>query len=180
MSYLTTLLGEFRIEPDLSVSHATYLQHFMQSRRVTWLESVVENEDDPVRKEVGLPIGPEGAYYVGRASQDTMWEEVPGLEDIDRPPQDQPSLWCPWTLQQDTDTLVCPHTMSTCFTDWLAYLIKHFLHPWGYTVNGSAMWAGEDVDDMGVLKAIDSTLYEYKAKITHKLHRKLSPRGVEA
>jgi hypothetical protein len=32
------------------------------------------------------------------------------------------------------------------------YLIGHFLAPWGYTLNGTVKWVGEDPADSGVIE----------------------------
>jgi hypothetical protein len=38
------------------------------------------------------------------------------------------------------------------YAEWLEYLIGHFLAPWGYTLNGTVKWVGEDPADSGVIE----------------------------
>lgn len=42
------------------------------------------------------------------------------------------------------------------YEEWLRYLIEHFFDPWGYVLNGSVDWQGEDSDDKGELKIADN------------------------
>ena len=42
------------------------------------------------------------------------------------------------------------------YVEWLAYLIKRFLEPWGYVLNGGVGWRGGDWDDVGVIVVIEN------------------------
>jgi len=42
------------------------------------------------------------------------------------------------------------------YTEWIEYLIKEFLIPWGYTLNGKVYWSGEDDDDTGFITVTDN------------------------
>ena len=35
------------------------------------------------------------------------------------------------------------------YTEWIKYLIQHFLSVWGYVLNGTVEWQGEDSRDIG-------------------------------
>ena len=37
------------------------------------------------------------------------------------------------------------------YIEWLEYLIKNLLEPWGYALNGEVTWQGEERDDIGKL-----------------------------
>ena len=37
------------------------------------------------------------------------------------------------------------------YAEWLDYLIAHFLAPWGYTLDGTVTWQGEELGDVGRL-----------------------------
>jgi len=42
------------------------------------------------------------------------------------------------------------------YDKWLKYIIKHFLAPWGYVLNGEATWRGEQRDDRGTLHVFEN------------------------
>lgn len=35
------------------------------------------------------------------------------------------------------------------YVEWLEYLVENFLKPWGYKLNGTVTWQGEDSGDFG-------------------------------
>ena len=37
------------------------------------------------------------------------------------------------------------------YVEWLEYLIKNFFEPWGYSLNGSVNWQGEEDEDNGTI-----------------------------
>jgi hypothetical protein len=66
MGYTTEFDGKFEITPALKPEHQEYLTKFADTRRMKRDELVTEQREDPVRIAAGLPIGPQGAYFVGR------------------------------------------------------------------------------------------------------------------
>jgi len=122
------LTGSIAISPALSAEQVTYLTRFSQARRMARTRGV-EQAEDPTRDAVGLPVGAEGEYFVGG--------DRAGVADVNRAPAGQPSLWCCWCPSDDGSRL----TWKGCESDpslypWIAYLVEHFLIPWGITVNG--------------------------------------------
>lgn len=65
MGYTTDFTGEFTITPMLSNEHRYYLEAFNHSRRMKRDAALAEKRDDPIRLAAGLPIGIDGAYFVG-------------------------------------------------------------------------------------------------------------------
>ena len=65
MGYTTDFNGEFEVSPSLSYDHKQYLDAFATTRRMKRDQDIAETLPDPVREAVGLPIGYEGAYFVG-------------------------------------------------------------------------------------------------------------------
>jgi len=68
MGYSTSFDGEFTIEPHLKPEHLAYLKQFANTRRVRRDPEKAELLPDPIRIAAGLPIGLEGAYFVGNES----------------------------------------------------------------------------------------------------------------
>lgn len=68
-----------------------------------------------------------------------------------------PSHYCQWTPTADGTGIEWDGGEKFYdYTEWLAYIVEHFLRPWGYTLNGSVKWQGEDMDDRGVLIVEDN------------------------
>jgi hypothetical protein len=65
MGYSTDFFGEFDVTPALTPEHSAYLTAFAGTRRVKRDEKITAAFPDPLREAVGLPVGPEGSYYVG-------------------------------------------------------------------------------------------------------------------
>ena len=68
MGYTTDFSGDFAIEPKLKPEHHAYLTQFSQTRRVARDAEKAEKLPDPIRIAAGLPVGLEGAYFVGNDS----------------------------------------------------------------------------------------------------------------
>ncbi len=44
------------------------------------------------------------------------------------------------------------------YVEWARYIVEHFLAPWGYKLNGTIIWQGEQVGDVGMLIMKDNVL----------------------
>ena len=158
MGYDTKFKGFFKITPTLKPEHKAYLEKFAQTRRMK-MRPDGASEPDPVRKAVGLSYGSEGAHYVdnegayyvgnpGSFGQD----HTPFVLDYNTPPTGQPGLWCQWTPNSDGTALVWDGGEKFYhYKEWLDYLIKQFLKPWGYTLNGEVEFQGEEPTDKGTI-----------------------------
>lgn len=149
MGYTTDFSGEFNLDKPLTPEHHAYLKAFNETRRMQRNVSRCSELPDEVRKAAGLPIGPQGAYFVG-APGSFGQDRTADIVDYNRPPEGQPSLWCQWTPSEDAMSIEWDGGEKFYeYTEWIEYLIEHFLKPWGYTVNGIVYWYGEDHDDRG-------------------------------
>jgi hypothetical protein len=160
MGYYTSFDGSVEFDRPLAPHHAAYLEAFMKTRRMARAVTHLEDEPDPLRIAVGLPLGKEGAYFAGATTL--------GHESVLRgngAPAGQPGLWCPWGLRglpghlsapSDAVGLQIEYGKAYGFEEWLEYLIEHFFKPWGYVLNGELDWSGEDDDDLGTLYVHDN------------------------
>ena len=92
-SYFIQFAGSVSLDRPLQPAQAAYLQRFLQTRRVAWSVEQVEKLADPLREAVGLPLGPEGAYFVGLSFDElpvATWR--PLVLNQNQPPQGQPQL----------------------------------------------------------------------------------------
>ena len=159
MGYTTEFYGKFTLDKPLTEAQAAYLDAFSNTRHMRRNPAVTNTLSDPVREAVGLPVGPEGRNYVGSSLE--------GVLDHNDPPVGQPGLWCHWapTLNCDGIPLLDCDTISWTgaekfydYQEWLEYIITYFLKPWGYVLNGTVEWEGEDSNDRGLLIVTDNIL----------------------
>ena len=156
MGYSTDFTGEFDVTPTLKLEHRLYLSKFSETRRMRRSEKVVEQLPDPVRVAVSLPVGKDGSYFVGGTGICGQ-DHDPSVIDYNSSSSEQPGLWCKWEPNEE-GTAIQWSGMEKFYhyTEWLQYLIKHFLLPWGYVLNGEVSWEGEDSSDQGVIFVKDN------------------------
>jgi hypothetical protein len=160
MGYDTDFQGAFDLDRPLTPEHKTYLLAFSDTRRMRRDASKTETRPDPLRLAAGLPVGPEGAYYV---AEDGFCGQSNGGDVVDdnKPPEGQPGLWCKWVPTKDGRHIEWNGNEKFYeYTDWIEYIVEHFLQPWGYVLNGAVKWRGENFDDMGVILVIENHVSE--------------------
>jgi uncharacterized protein (TIGR02996 family) len=141
------LLKLFGLRPE----HAAYLRQFGDTRRMKRDAALLEGVADPVREAVGVPVGVEGAWFVG--SDEYFGPGAhPSILDPNRPPKGQPGLYCQWVPSEDGTAIEWDGVEKFYdYVPWLRYVLQHFLIPWGYVVNGRMEWQGEDPSDEGTI-----------------------------
>ena len=159
--------GFLRVDPVLRPEHLAYLVAFHHTLRLKrdaakLLERLQSGEfRDELRTAVGLPIGPDGGYFVG-GSGSIGQAPTADVFDFNTPPSGQPTTHCPWTPTARGDYISAePRRFSDAQHGlaWLSYIVDNFLAPWGYSVYGEARWdhSGEyDDDDRGTIFASGS------------------------
>lgn len=156
MGYTTRFAGKFDLDRGLREEHAAYLRLFNGTRRMRRNGDGARFRSDPVRRAAGLGIGQEGGYFVGEggfAGQDCGDDVL----DCGEPPDGQPGLWCGWTVAAGGAAICWDQGEKFYdYVEWLTYIIEHFLRPWGYVVNGSVRWEGEEPGDVGTIVVTDS------------------------
>jgi hypothetical protein len=110
---------------------------------------IAEQMQDDVRLSVELPIGIEGEYFVG-SRKDHGQTHDKSIIDYNESPKTQPGLWCQWVPSEDGKYIEWSGMEKFYYyTEWLNYIIEHFLKLWGYTLNGVVSFQGEEEDDNG-------------------------------
>jgi hypothetical protein len=161
MGYTTDFDGVFTLDRQLSEEHHAYLDEFSRTRRMKRMEQLTQNRTDPLREKVGLPVGPDGAYFVG---EDGAFGQAQAMDIVDynSPPEGQPGLWCQWIPTNDGSGIEWDQGEKFYeYVEWLIYIIDHFLKPWGYVLNGSVYWRGEEFYDMGTI-TVDNNEVSYQ------------------
>jgi hypothetical protein len=137
----------------LTEKQRKYLELFSETRRmkrdISKLPTTGENAT--LHTEVGLTAGTNGEYFVG--GKGFMGQERDdSIVDYNCPPSTQPGLWCQWVPNEDGTAIEWDGGEKFySYVEWLEYIIKNFLKPWGYTLNGEVTWFGEERSDIGVI-----------------------------
>ena len=145
---------------------------------------IADTLPDSVRIAAGLPIGLEGAYFVGGSGFCGQDRDASILEYND-PPAGQPGLWCQWVPnQKDKETWTRSEDGTEigwngaekfyCYIEWLQYIIDHFLKPWGYVLNGEVEWQGERRDDTGLIVVNDNVVTKKVGRAVYKTEEEWS------
>ena len=165
MGYTTDFSGSFSLDKPLLASHSAYLHKFAETRRMERKQSIASKLPDPAREVAGLPIGKQGAYFVGGGGH--CGQEIDAsVVNSNGAPDGQPGLWCQWVPTENDDGIEWDGGEKFYhYTEWLAYIIEHFLQPWGYILNGEVEWFGEDRDDRGKIVVENNTISTKTAKI---------------
>lgn len=158
MGYQTDLDGAWKVTPPMSPEHIAYINKFTETRRMKRDVKKAALLPDPIREAVGLPIGYEGQYFVGGTGYAGQDRDASIIE-YNEQPTGQPGLWCKWEVSKDGTTI----SWNGCekfydYVEWIQYLIDNFLTLWGYTLNGSILWQGEEIQDRGEIVIKDNVV----------------------
>lgn len=164
MGYTTTFEGSIEILPPLNPSEVEYLRKFATTRRM---------------HRSGGPYFVDGLGFMG---QEDGPDEV---YDHNQAPPDQPGLWCQWVPSDDGAIIEWDEGEKFYYaTEWMAYIIDHFLRPgakafsssdpqfneftFDHHCNGVIYAQGEDPDDMWALRVKDNEVSEHRAHIAYE------------
>lgn len=147
----TTFIGRFNLDRPLEPHHAAYLRAFHQTRHCRRdLAAAEAPEDKKLRLAVGLPEGPGGAYFASLDQGRAQGDAPAGVIDINVEPGGQPSFNCLWAPTEDNAGIEWDgQEKFRGYVSWLAYIMKHFLQPWGYQLSGMVRWQGQAATDKG-------------------------------
>jgi len=134
----TDFLGCFKTDKKLDSKTAFLVRGIGTSRRR--------------KRDVGPEYGEEGEFYIdGVGHNGGDWDET--IVDQNEPPGSQPSLNCPWWLQDDNQTLKWDGIEGAySYISWLRYLIKKIIKPNGFKISGDVKWQNRgELEDKGVI-----------------------------
>ncbi len=159
MGYETYFYGVFDLDRPLTPEHKAYLEAFSEKIRVKRDPKKLKGKPDPLREAVGLPLGPDGAFFTGGTGdfgQDTDDSALPGDSKM------IPCSWCQWVPDEDGSAIRWDgNERFYYYIEWIEFLINHFLGPWGYKLNGAVDWSGDETDDRGTLSIQDNIVEAY-------------------
>jgi hypothetical protein len=148
MGYTTLFTGRFTLDRPLSPEHFTYLNAFSEVDHRVKPTGNLETLPDPIRRAAGLPPGKDGEYVIDSAGK---------FEFCAQPVGNKPEIFCKWIPSADGQGIEWNGMEKFYdYIGWLEYLIVHFLERWGYTLNGSVEFKGEEYDDYGIIVVKDN------------------------
>jgi hypothetical protein len=197
MGYTTDFSGSFQLDKPLTKDQAAYLKMFAETRRMKrdpakittlpskkdakpinptlstgpalWKENSGANQPClDLLKRLGLPLGPEGAYYCGTG--DFGQDSDASVLNSNGAPQGQPGLWCQWVPSENRKEIEWNGGEKFYeYVEWIKYIIENFLKPWGRTLNGTVNWVGEDSDDRGKITIVNNIVSTSTAQDTENM-----------
>lgn len=157
MGYTTIFKGKMILDREMTEPQIKYLKAFSETRRMKRNPELISRQDE-LSKAVGLPLGPEGAFYISDAGFMGQ-DRTPDVIDSNEPPHSQPSLWCQWIVGDDRRSIEWDRGEKFYgYIPWIIYIIENFLKPWGYVLNGSMKFQGEDRLDGGTFRITDNVV----------------------
>jgi hypothetical protein len=167
MGYHTDFFGSFTLDSPLSIAQKDFLQEFSETRRmnrdISKIPTLLQKNDKMLKllKKVGLGL----EYYGGTG--DFGQDRDASIIDFNTPPAGQPGLWCQWVSSEDGTEIVWNGAEKFYYyVEWIEFIVKHFLTPWGKVLNGEVEWQGEERDDRGLIVIKNNTVTTKKAKVT--------------
>ncbi len=137
MGYTTDFYGEFKLNKKLDKNTFDYLKKFKDIRHV--------------KRKLPAKYGIEGEFYVDGDGFKGQGDKG-GVVDHNSPPSTQPGLWCQWEPCEDRKHIMWDGDEKFYeYKAWLVYLIKNFLAPKGYILNGEVEFQGENRNDRGII-----------------------------
>lgn len=83
-------------------------------------------------------------------------------------PTGQPGLWNHWIPNEEGTAIEWDGGEKFYeYIAWLEYIIKHFLKPWGKTLNGEVEWEGEDSSDIGKIIVEDNVVTAKEGRVVY-------------
>jgi hypothetical protein len=155
MGYTTEFKGVgFWTEPQLRPEHRAFINAFAERRHMTLDASKIEA--GPTRSAVGLDAGDHGINVLGddtlegdKLDMGSRINRSDYIVDYNRVPPGVPGLWCQWVVDDQGNINWDGNEKFYNYLEWLSFLMERYLKPWGYTLEGTVDWQGEDDDDFG-------------------------------
>lgn len=151
MGYNTDFIGSFSLNKRLDDSVHKFLTKFAQTRRM--------------KRKLDPHFGIDGEFFVdGKGMMGQARDE--SVIDYNSPPRTQPGLWCQWVPSEDGTRIEWDGVEKFYnYIEWISYIIKNFLEPKGYVLNGTVEWHGEDYSDIGQIIIINNKVSIKKGEL---------------
>ena len=161
MGYTTWFKGKFRFNKKIDDKLYKYLTNFNNTRHMKRdINRIIEMYPDWKKYSFNGDLGNEGAFFAPPYDREYYLDE--SVIDINNPPIDVPGIWCQWKVSDDKRCLEWDRGEKFYhYIEWLSYLIKNFIEPSGYRLNGKVDWQGENDDDKGTIIVQENVIKAY-------------------
>jgi len=167
MGYTTSFNGEFKIDRPVDDETRKLLEGLNKTRRmkrdVAKLGKRVYKKARATKSDIeqwAKEFGDEGEFWVGDINN-TDEIGTSDIIDYNKPPRNQPSLWCQWMIEADIQIIRWDGGEKFYhYTEWIEYIIEKILNPRGYKLNGAVTWQGEDDEDAGQIEIVNNKVNE--------------------
>jgi hypothetical protein len=156
MGYTTEFSGlGFWTDKPLKAEHIAYINSFADTRHM--LYDMTQIRPGPTRAAVDVPDEAAFVLEEDKLETEAVSRDPSGRPsiyrlssiDVNKTPPGVPSLWCQWRVNEDGNIHWDGGEKFYCYDEWLVWLIEMLLKPWGYVLNGTVDYQGEDGDDYG-------------------------------
>lgn len=157
MGYTTEFEGRFNLNKKIEDKHSLFLSNYTKTRHCSYKvkASKCMNNVNILPGEFGEFFAPDNADYYN-----SRYERF--ITEMNNNPN-TPGLWCHWVPTEDSLGIEWDGGEKFYdYVEWLNFIIKHFLTPWGYELSGSVHFQGEDPNDFGILKVKDNLAFVNK------------------
>lgn len=179
MGYTTDFWGSVSIDKPVDEDTFNLVTGICRTRRMKRDPQKLAKRLKMTKKEVLEKYGAECQFYFEEKDFENAGQaQRPEIVEFNRPPCDQPSLWCQWQLMEDRQTIEWDGGEKFYnYVEWMEYLVDKILEPQGYIVNGEINWQGEDSNDKGKLVVVNNEVEVRDALIFYvpqSEHRRIS------
>lgn len=153
MGYTTDFFGKFNLDKKLTDDQAEYLRLYADTRHYTR-----KGRPSDLMDKLNIPFGEDGEFFAEEEEHNPRTKFL--IINYNEPPGDCPGLWCDWIPSEDNLGIEWNGSEKFYnYVDWLNFILKNFLVPWGYNLTGYVRFQGEDESDKGYIRIKNNFAY---------------------
>ena len=79
-------------------------------------------------------------------------------------------MHCCWSLNKEGTAIIPPDETQKMgdYVNWIKKILDDMIIAWGYTLNGSCQWDGEEKEDMGIIEIKDNVITIKEVVFTYR------------
>lgn len=107
----------------------------------------------------------QGEFKLNKVLDENLAHDMLAFADERHEGSTFPGIWCDWVPSKDRTSIVFNGSEKFYnYVEWIKYLIRAFLAPNGFVLNGTVKWRGEDMDDLGRIIVKDNVVSTEKVE----------------
>lgn len=153
MGYSTDFFGKFQLDKKLTYDQAKYLRLYSKTRHYRR-----QGNASDLMNKLNIPFGEDGEFFAEEDEVNPRYRF--SIINYNDPPGDCPGLWCDWAPTEDNLGIEWNGSEKFYnYVDWLNFILKNFLTPWGYNLTGYVRFQGENKSDKGYIRIKNNFAY---------------------